>query len=128
MLEAEVREFEPAEALFAGDDGLALIRKLVVQAAAVLEPGGLFLCEFGANQGAAVAALAAPHFGEVRIERDLAGLDRMLFARAAGELALPIDAPPPTIEVAENTADQTSAGDAADANAEVLPVIDIRAR
>ena len=67
-------------------------------------------------------------FGEVRIERDLAGLDRMLFARAAGELALPIDAPPPTIEVAENTADQTSAGDAADANAEVLPVIDIRAR
>jgi release factor glutamine methyltransferase len=79
-LQASVRAHEPALALDGGDDGLTLIRRLLAQAPAALNPGGTLLIEIGASQGAAVTALASiafPH-GTVRIHPDLAGRDRVL--------------------------------------------------
>ncbi len=73
-----VREHEPRLALDGGPDGLAVIRRLLAQAPAVLRPGGTLLIEIGANQGAAVAQLARRHFESVRIHPDLAGHDRVL--------------------------------------------------
>lgn len=81
-LDTEVRDWEPASALFAGDDGLEVIRRLVAGAPSVLNPGGLLALEVGAEQGADVAELvrAAGGFGAPRVEKDLAGRDRIVLA------------------------------------------------
>ncbi len=50
VLEPQVADWEPHEALFAGDDGLAVYRRLLPQAAGCLRPGGLFAGELGAGQ------------------------------------------------------------------------------
>jgi release factor glutamine methyltransferase len=77
-LPPDVREFEPAVALFSGDDGLATIRALVVQASDRLRPGGWLIFEFGYGQADAVAALVdrtgAWHL--VRLRHDLQDIPR----------------------------------------------------
>ncbi|TVQ97255.1 MAG: peptide chain release factor N(5)-glutamine methyltransferase [Deltaproteobacteria bacterium] len=87
-VEADVHGHEPHGALYGGDDGLDIIRRLVPQAAAMLAPGGWFLMEMGTGQGDAVRSLAAPHFAEVGVLRDLEGHDRVLWGEAAGALEL----------------------------------------
>jgi release factor glutamine methyltransferase len=81
-LDAEVRDWEPALALFAGPGGLDVIRRLVGGAPDVLHPGGLLALEIGAGQAGAVAELvrAAGAFREPRLRRDLAGRDRIVLA------------------------------------------------
>jgi release factor glutamine methyltransferase len=81
-LDEEVRDWEPATALFAGADGLDVIRELVAGAPAVLRPGGLLALEIGEGQGAAVAGLVGARggFRSPRVEKDLAGRDRIVLA------------------------------------------------
>lgn len=80
QLQPELR-YEPAGALFAGADGLAVIRRLVEQAACRLTPGGVLLMEIGAGQAAAVRDLAiSAGFHAAGIKNDLAGLPRVLVA------------------------------------------------
>lgn len=88
-LDPEVRDWEPATALFAGEDGLDVIRRLVAGAHEVLRPGGLLALEIGEGQGEAVSELvrAAGGFGAPRVEKDLAGRDRIVLA----ELETPTD-------------------------------------
>lgn len=50
--------YEPALALFADDQGLSLIAKLLRQAPAHLKPGGLLLCEADPRQHPAIIKLA----------------------------------------------------------------------
>lgn len=77
-LEPCVRDFEPRLALDGGADGMDLIRPLVAQAARVLKPGGGLFLEIGYDQGEAVFhALEEAGFENVRIIKDLAGLDRI---------------------------------------------------
>ena len=82
-LQAEVRDHEPKEALVGGPDGLAVALRVLTQVAERLKPGGYLLMEHGMQQGNALreAALTAG-FAEVRTERDYAGRDRILVARA----------------------------------------------
>jgi release factor glutamine methyltransferase len=80
----EVRDYEPRSALDGGEDGLAVIREVVGEAPTHLLRGGTLVMEIGASQGAVVRALAERRFASVRIERDLAGLDRVLVARMDG--------------------------------------------
>ena len=56
-LAVEIREHEPAEALFSGTDGLDAIRRLVPQAARVLPGGGLLALEIGIDQHEEVRAI-----------------------------------------------------------------------
>jgi release factor glutamine methyltransferase len=81
-LDAEVRDWEPGQALFAGAGGLEVIRPLVEQAPAHLRPGGLLAMEIGAGQAAAVRELirATAAFAEPRVKADLAGRDRIVTA------------------------------------------------
>lgn len=82
LLDAEVLDWEPPQALFAGEDGLEVIRALVAGAPDVLRPGGLLALEIGWEQAGAVSELvrAAGGFGEPRVRRDLAGRDRIVTA------------------------------------------------
>ncbi|UCH33985.1 MAG: peptide chain release factor N(5)-glutamine methyltransferase, partial [Armatimonadota bacterium] len=77
----EVRDYEPRHALDGGEDGLAVIRRLIRHAPPHLLPGGAVVMEIGASQAPAVLALAEDSFSDARVERDLAGLDRVLVAR-----------------------------------------------
>jgi len=77
-LDPDVREFEPAGALFAGPDGLDDYRVLVPQLAALLNPGGKAVLEIGASQAEAVGALAAQAGFAAVLHKDLAGRPRAL--------------------------------------------------
>jgi release factor glutamine methyltransferase len=77
----DVRDFEPAAALFGGHDGLAIIAALVPDAFRALEPGGTLLMEIGAVQAASVHRLCEhAGFVAVRFHRDLAGIERVVEA------------------------------------------------
>jgi release factor glutamine methyltransferase len=83
-LDAAVGAWEPAGALFAGDDGLADIRVLAAGAPARLRPGGALVLEIGADQGGAVESILR-HAGlvDVEIRRDLSDRDRIAVGRCA---------------------------------------------
>jgi release factor glutamine methyltransferase len=74
---------DPAAAVFAGADGLAVIRPLVARAAALLRPGGRIGIEHDDSQAADVPALlaAAGAFADIADQPDLAGRPRFATAR-----------------------------------------------
>jgi release factor glutamine methyltransferase len=77
-LSPEIVLYEPAGALFAGPDGLDVIRRLVTQLAGVR----LAALEIGAGQAKAVEELLrSAGFPSVQVLQDLAGHDRVLVAR-----------------------------------------------
>jgi release factor glutamine methyltransferase len=81
-LAVEVRDFEPALALFAGEDGLDIYRQLIPAAFAVLVSGGLIVQEIGCGQRDAVSSLlTGVGFGEVEFRPDLQGIPRVALAR-----------------------------------------------
>lgn len=82
-LDPDVREHEPAGALFAGADGLADYRVLIPQLAALLAPGGVALLEIGFSQAEAVAAIAAAAGFAAELRRDLGGRPRAFILRRA---------------------------------------------
>lgn len=77
-LPPDVRRYEPELALYAGDEGLELLRRLFSGAPAHLRPGALVGVEFGYDQRVAVAQLACAAFPQatVHIGADYAGWDR----------------------------------------------------
>ena len=77
-LPREVAGWEPASALFAGDDGLDDYRAMAPLLPAQLAPQGVACIEIGATQAQAAAALFTAHGFDVAVRRDLAGLERCL--------------------------------------------------
>ncbi len=75
-LAPSVRAHEPAEALFAGADGMADYRLLVPTIPALLAPGGTAVFEIGASQAEAVGALAREAGLTAHVHADLAGRPR----------------------------------------------------
>jgi release factor glutamine methyltransferase len=78
----EVRDHDPAVALFSGDDGLDAIRVLVRTAARLLKPGGLLCFEHADVQGESAPAVvtATGGFSAVRDHPDLTGRPRFVTA------------------------------------------------
>jgi release factor glutamine methyltransferase len=74
-------EFEPSLALYAGSDGLDVIRRLLRDVRVALHPHGLLWLEHGFQQAEAVRKLAEEHGFQVTSLRDGAGHER--FARIA---------------------------------------------
>jgi len=82
-LDRQVREFEPPLALFAGDSGLEVYKRLIPQAFAALKAGGLLAMEIGYGQREALAELLAEWDG-VEFLDDLRGIPRVALARRRG--------------------------------------------
>jgi len=83
-LQPEIRDWEPASALFAGKDGMDVLLDLIEGVAPFLEPGGLFATEIGDGQGPDVARAmeGTGTFHLVSIRPDLAGRDRVVLGVA----------------------------------------------
>jgi release factor glutamine methyltransferase len=83
VLEPQVREYEPAAALYAGEDGLAIYRRLIPEAIGHLAPGGHLLLEIGHGQRDVLEqTLAQSGFEDVRFVNDLQGIPRVAIGRA----------------------------------------------
>jgi release factor glutamine methyltransferase len=78
-LAPEIRDHEPLTALDGGHDGLACIRKILVQACDYLVPGGDLVLEMGFDQKPGITAAARQFSGYETIEfvRDLANHERV---------------------------------------------------
>ena len=73
-----MRQFEPAIALFANDDGLTVLQRLIADAPKYLKAGGRLFLEHGWRQGPAVRALLEQRgFSHVRSHADLSGHERV---------------------------------------------------
>lgn len=82
-LAPEVRDHEPATALFGGDDGLDFYRALLKRVPGALTEGGRLIVEVGYDQAPRVKALANPRFWVFeRAYLDLQGIERVLVFRA----------------------------------------------
>jgi release factor glutamine methyltransferase len=113
QLPREVLEHEPAEALFSPGEGLAITRRLIVQAAQLLVPspvtshqpalsevegspvtssqssvGGWLVIELGYQMSSRVQSLLGAGWGNVEITPDLRGIPRVLSAQAMGHAGL----------------------------------------
>lgn len=80
--EPEVRDYDPAVALYSGEDGLDVIRALAAAAGRWLRAGGFLAMEHADVQGEIVPALvqATGDFDQVTDRRDLAGRPRVTTA------------------------------------------------
>lgn len=79
-MDESVRKFEPKQALYAENHGLAIYQELAKQSPKFLKPTGKIFLEIGYLQGAAVRELFSEAFPEktVSIHQDLSGQDRMI--------------------------------------------------
>ena len=78
-LQREVRDFEPRSALVSGEDGLTVIRRLLLESRAYLKSGGLLIFEMGFDQYDAVRQLIDENFWKLlEIYDDLQGIPRIV--------------------------------------------------
>ncbi len=80
-LPADVRDYEPAGALFAGADGLDAYRAIVPDLPRLLAPGGVAILEIGVTMADAVGALATAAGLVAALRPDLAGRPRALIVQ-----------------------------------------------
>ncbi|PYK31542.1 MAG: peptide chain release factor N(5)-glutamine methyltransferase [Verrucomicrobia bacterium] len=79
-LAREVRH-DPEVALFAGQKGDELVRKLIEQAPSHLNPGGMLALEIGINQSEGLTELLRQkNYHDIRAKKDYSGIARFLLA------------------------------------------------
>jgi release factor glutamine methyltransferase len=79
-MQTEVRDWEPQVALFAGDTGFEIYRRLITQAEAVVKPGGRMYLELGYRSLDGVREMLANRWTDVEVISDLAGWPRVIGA------------------------------------------------
>ncbi|PQO34864.1 peptide chain release factor N(5)-glutamine methyltransferase [Bremerella cremea] len=86
MMDPQVIAHEPHVALFADEEGTAVLRRILEQAVDYLKPGGWVLLEFSPMIASRVAKIAEQlgHYQQISIGKDLAKHDRYLVAQKAG--------------------------------------------
>jgi len=82
-LDKNVKDYEPKLALFAGDDGLDIYRRIVEKVEQFLKPDAALMLEIGYEQGQTVRQLLeqAGCFGEITTEKDHCDNDRIVIAK-----------------------------------------------
>lgn len=78
ILPPDVADFEPHTALAGGSDGLLFYRRISEIAPKNLRSGGMLVFEIGIGEGDAVAAIMENNFTDIKIKKDLAGIDRIV--------------------------------------------------
>lgn len=80
-LESNVKDFEPRTALDGGITGLDFYERIFSEAGDYLSEHGVVAVEIGYNQAAAVSDIAGKNgFENIRVVKDLSGLDRVVTA------------------------------------------------
>jgi release factor glutamine methyltransferase len=82
-MQQEVRDWEPHVALFAGDTGFEIYRRLILQSACVVRPGGRLLMELGYRSLDGVREMLSSRWIDIKVISDLAGLPRVIGATKA---------------------------------------------
>lgn len=84
-LQAEVKDFEPINALTDGDDGFSIIEKIIIDSPKYLIENGFLLMEIGFGQAENVRKMFSADLWEsVEIVPDLQGISRMVKAKLVG--------------------------------------------
>ena len=83
VLDENVKNYEPKEALFAGADGLDIYRRIIEKVDNFLKPDSALMLEIGYSQGQAVRDLLEQSdcFAEITIEKDFHDNDRIVIAQ-----------------------------------------------
>ena len=86
-LPSDVRDWEPAIALFSGNEGMRATAEIVAHAGAALGPGGLLALEVDARRASLTAELVASdgRYENVGVELDLTGRERFVLATRRGD-------------------------------------------
>jgi release factor glutamine methyltransferase len=79
-VQRQVREFEPKVAVFSGQEGMDIYRRLIPQAKVALKRGGWFAAEIGFSAESKVRELLGG-WDEVQVTPDLQGIPRVIAAR-----------------------------------------------
>jgi release factor glutamine methyltransferase len=79
-MQREVREWEPHVALFAGNTGLEIYRRLIAQAELIVKTRGRLLMELGYQSLEGVREMLASSWIDIEVISDLAGLPRVIGA------------------------------------------------
>lgn len=72
---------EPKLALIAEENGLEFYRKIIEQAPKFLNPEGFLMFELGIGEAEQVKALMKKDFEDIKIEKDLAGIERIIYGK-----------------------------------------------
>jgi release factor glutamine methyltransferase len=80
VLPADVRNHEPAIALFGGADGMKVPRIFIAASARLLKPGGFLAIEHHEEQGDEIAAVLNLDFQDILLHQDLTGRPRFTTA------------------------------------------------
>ena len=83
-IQVEVRDWEPRLALFAGDQGLDVYRRLLSSATLALRRGATIVLELGYRSLHPVLQMIVDEWSDVRVISDLAGIPRVMTARLTG--------------------------------------------
>lgn len=79
-MQREVRDWEPEVALFAGESGLEIYRRLIQGAEIAVKPGGRLVMELGFRSLEPVREMLSARWTDIAVSSDLAGLPRVLGA------------------------------------------------
>jgi len=80
-LPVEVKKYEPIIALDGGSDGLDFYRIIIGALPYCLKPGGLMAFEVGYGQAGTVSALMSALLSDIKVVRDLSGIERVIVGR-----------------------------------------------
>jgi release factor glutamine methyltransferase len=79
-VQKQVREFEPKVAVFSGEEGMDIYRRLIPQAKDALKPRGWLVAEIGFSAEEKVRELLAS-WQDIQVTQDLQGIPRVVAAR-----------------------------------------------
>jgi release factor glutamine methyltransferase len=80
-LQAEVKQYQPHSALFAGEQGLQALAHIIAHSPAYLKKGGILMLEHGAKQGDMVRYLfSQANYSHIQTQPDGQGHERVSFA------------------------------------------------
>ncbi len=81
-LQPEIKDYEPASALFGGEDGLDFYRRIIRESPVYLSPGGYIVMEMGYSQSGSIKDLFEKEkgFTGIEVKKDMAGIERTIKA------------------------------------------------